>query len=274
MAQKQLESMPTSNKQPLENKKRKNIQPSSRSSKKLRMDGNLIDAARRIARYSDVDLDLINRSRGLSDVPVGTVLEMLSAEQKTSVHGDMTLFTCFMDDRRKNPVKIMAPARMYDEDHAFPAVYAYFGKRETKTRTGSAVTAHRLVRLMDRLDSDAVTERARDLRKLPLDKLEAAMGTTRSFRDLRRGSVVVLDGFRVVSVDGGAETIVATHTGVVCGDDECVETGEIYVPARFKDELKSCGGRAVAVYKGLTTTRDGHECFDITLISEDNVDRY
>ena len=275
MAQKQLESVSTVNKQLTEGRKRKSIQPTSKSAKKLRLDGNLIDAARRIARYSSDDLELINKSRGLSDVPVGTVLEVLSSECKTSVHGEMVVFNCFLDDRRKNPVKIMAPHRLYHEEHTFPAVYAYFGKRETKSRGGGVVSAHRLMRLMDKLDSaEAVTERARELRKLPLDKLEAAMGTTRSFRDLRRGSVVVVDGFRAVRVDGGTETLIATFTHVACGEDECSDTGEIYVPARFRDELEECGGRAVVVYKGLTTTRDGHECFDITIIREDDVDRY
>ena len=230
---------------------------------------------RRIAGYSSDDLEVITKSRGLSDVPVGTVLEVLSSECKTSVHGDMVVFTCFMDDRRENPTSIMAPEKMYPKEHTYPAVYAYFGKRETKSRSRCVVVAHRVIWLADRLDSDeAVAERVRELRKLPLDKLEVAMGTTRSFRDLRRGSVVLLAGYRVVGVDGGTEAIVATHTNVVCSDDECTDMGEIYVPVRFKDELRSCGGRAVAVYKSLTTTRDGHECFDITLISEDNIDRH
>ena len=220
-------------------------------------------------------MELINKSRGLSDVPVGTVLEVLSSEYKTSVHGDMVVFTCFQDDRRKNPVKVMAPYRLYHEEHTFPAVYAYFGKRDTNNRGSGVVAAHRLMRLTDRLDSaEAVTERAKELRRLPLDKLEAAMGTTRFFRDLRRGSVVVVDGFRVVKVDGGSETLIATYTNVVCGEEECSDTGEIYVPTRFRDELEECGGRAVVVYKGLTSTRDGHECFNITIIREDDVDRY
>ena len=126
MAQKQLESVSTVNKQLAEGRKRKSIQPSSKSAKKVRLDGNLIDAARRIARYSGDDLELINKSRGLSDVPVGTVLEVLSSECKTSVHGEMVVFNCFLDDRRKNPVKVMAPYRLHHEEHTFPAVYAYF----------------------------------------------------------------------------------------------------------------------------------------------------
>ena len=275
MAQRQLDSATTVSKQLTEGRKRKSIQPSSKNAKKVRLDGNLVDAARRIARYSDDDLELINKSRGLSDVPVGTVLEVLSSECKTSVHGEMVVFNCFLDDRRRNPVKVMAPYRLHHEEHTFPAVYAYFGKRDAKSRAGGVVSAHRLLRLMDRLDSaEAVTERAKELRKLSIDKLEAAMGTTRSFRDLKRGSVVVVDGFRTLRVDGGSETLIATFTHVSCGEEECSDTGEIYVPARFRDELEECGGRAVVVYKGLTTTRDGHECFDITIIREDDVDRY
>ena len=45
------------------------------------------DAGRRIVQYSSDDLDLVNRARGLSEVPLGTVFEILSAEHKTSVHG-------------------------------------------------------------------------------------------------------------------------------------------------------------------------------------------
>ena len=67
---------------------------------------------------------------------MGTVLEVLTAECKTSVHRDMAVFTRFKDDRWKNPVKIMAPGRMYHEEHTYPAVYAYIRKRNTKNRGG------------------------------------------------------------------------------------------------------------------------------------------
>ena len=277
MAQQQLMMPPlvtiSDSKVVTEPKKRKSTTPSPKTSKKLRMDTHLMEAARRIARYSRDDLESLNKLTPLADMAPGTVLEVVKAETRTSVHGRMAVLTCFTDDSRKTPTTIMAPERVYKEGDTFPAIYAYFGKRETKSRAKGVVHAHKIVRLAEEIDEDEVAARAKDLRRLSVAELEKAMGSVASFRDFPRGTIIVIDGFRTTRYEE-QDSIIAKYTSVMKGDEESDREGEIYLPTRLRDDVTACKGRAIVVYKGLSVTKEGLEYFDVTIIPEGDAEHY
>lgn len=242
-----------------------------KNAKKPRTSSTMLEAAQRVALMPWKEMVDIRRTIGLAELAKGTVLEVLEGAHKVSMHGLMTVLTCHVDGDSGIPVRVLCPERVYSTDHEMPCIYVYFGKKETKARTAGQSPAHRLVRLSETFNGvGEMRERAGVLREMTFSDLEMTVGSIRAFRDFEKGTVLVLDSYRVVVLtDDAREVIVVKYSSSVFGSTLTPEQGEVYFPARYREELDACDCKGLAVYRGMgTMAKNGKDFYDICIIAE------
>lgn len=233
--------------------------------------------AEKLRKLPGDKLAKINRHMNLADVEAGMVMEVFAIETMTTQYGKMALFSCILDDDDRTHRFVAAPERFLPEqmDDNMPALYAYFGKKATKGKSrgggGSATHSyHHLVRIHeDMTTTAAMRDRARQLRAMNVAQLTELATKILSFRDFPVGTVFVTERYRIVDFvrDGVTEKVpVCKYSAVVDGRER---TGEIFVPTRFTEQLRTANGVVVIVYRGQAVTADNRKYIDVSVMSRD-----
>mgnify|MGYP000386219106 CR=1 FL=1 len=201
----------------------------------------------------------------------GCVPEVVEGSHKVLMHGLMAVLTCHITGDSSIPIRVLCPERVYNTEHKMPCIYVYFGKKEAKVRVAGQGLSHRLIRLCETFDSvEDMRERAGVLREMTHDDLEVTVGSIKTFKDIEKGTVLILDSYRVVTFAGeDRESLVVRYNSSVLGSTHTTEQCEVYFPSRYREELDACDCKALALYKGQgTMAKNGKEFYDICIIPE------
>ena len=263
--------------------------------------------AAKIRAMTPKQMEKLNERISLSDLRSGTVLEVISIETTQTQFGQMALLKAITSDADRKMKVISAPERFcLDTDDGeldggvsrAMGIYVYFGKQSMKKGKTQQQTQqqqfHNLKRYEEVFDTvEAMHAKASVLRKMSLDQLNNLLLTIHSFTDMKPGSVLVTDGVRFIdcvnkggkfqrSIGGlktsAAASAIAVADGSVSKVPVCRYSaldrggkeirGEIFIPVRFSDQIKSLNGVAVVVYRGKKQTKDGKEYSDIVILDE------
>ena len=237
---------------------------------------------------SSGEMERLNERISVADLPPGTVLEVITISSTQTQFGKMALFKAITSSTDRKIKVISAPERFcQDNDNevdlhgARSSIYVYFGKQTMKRSKSSNSTSqfHNLKQYEERFDTvDAMHRRAAEMKKMLLEQLNSLLLTIHSFTDMPAGSVLVTEGVRFVECVnsdgkfrrsvGGAKTGTGVCRVPVCKYSLGDTRGEIFIPTRFSDQIKSLNGIAVVVYRGKKMSKEGREYSDIIIMDE------
>ena len=208
---------------------------------------------------------------------------MFECEAKESIHGTMAVLSCIGRNGLRR--KLIAPERFADES-LYPCLMVYLAKAECKSKKGAMHTAHRLRRyggVGDTYSSlEAMSEKARQLREMPLPSLEQLFNIKR-LRDFEAPHIFVYSEPRKQSVvsrgndcsaDAGEEQtidawVVVYETTTPDGQDG---SGEVFVPSRYAERLQE-NPLGIMIYRGIETSKNGREYYDVAFLSSEDARR-
>ena len=92
----------------------------------------LVDLAKKVKKLGEERLLILDDVKNLSDLKVGTVVVVLSAELKPTERRSMALFTCVevCSDGKREHLKLLFPSRFYAEKEEYPCIMAYLGQKK------------------------------------------------------------------------------------------------------------------------------------------------
>jgi hypothetical protein len=206
----------------------------------------------------------------LKEVATGTVLEVLGCESAQSVHGEMAILECIVDETRVVK-KIMAPTRFLDET-MYPCVMVYFGKGQQKTKKGGVQSVHLLRRYGGLGDTftnhEEMHQQVTAMRNMLYEELERLF-VIRSLKEFTPDTVLLYTSPRTVQFhvkEAGRDAVAWVVSFETTIEDKAI-SGEVYIPTRYADRLQE-QSQGVIVYRGIMKSKStGHDYYAMEVLS-------
>ena len=96
---------------------------------------SLVALAKKVKKLRVEKLMSLDDTKNLSELKPETIVVVTAAELRPAKHGDVAIFTCLeiMPDGKREHLRLMIPARFYNNTNKFPCIMAYLGTKNVKS---------------------------------------------------------------------------------------------------------------------------------------------